>query len=188
MKNKLLSSIVLGSLGMALSGTASAANIEKAIEGRQGLMQVYAFYMSVVGDMAKGKAEYNAESAKNAAANLLAAASMKNGPMWPQGSGNDHPEFGAKTNALPEIWTTYPEIGQKGANLIEALETFQQVAGSDLEGMKKGLGPVGKACKGCHEDFRAEKVKTYQEGKIQTYQQVTTHCSPKNLNGIGNPR
>lgn len=157
MKNKVLKRVVLASLGISIAGTASAANVEKAIEGRQGLMQVYAFYMSVVGDMAKGKAQYNAESAKHAANNLLAAASMKNGPMWPEGSGNNHPDLGSKTNALPEIWSTYPEIGQKGANLIEALEEFQPVAGAGLDAMREGLGPVGKACKGCHEDFRAEK-------------------------------
>lgn len=157
MKKSVMKKIMLAGMGLAIAGGASAANIEKAIEGRQGLMQVYAFYVSVVGDMAKGNSEYNAEAAKNAADNLLAAASMKNGPMWPADSGNDNLELGEMTNALPEIWSTYPEIGQKGANLIEALEEFQQVAGTGLDGLRTGLGPVGKACKGCHEDFRAEK-------------------------------
>ena len=157
MRKLTLKLMVLSSLGMAIAGTAVAANVEKAIEGRQGLMQVYAFNISVVGDMAKGKEEYNAESAQNAADNLLAAASMKNGPMWPKDSGNDNLEFGELTDALPEIWTTYPEIGQRGADLISALEEFGEVAGTGLGGMKKGLGAVGKACKACHEDFRAEK-------------------------------
>lgn len=157
MKKQTLKLMILSGLGMVIAGTAVAANMEKAIEGRQGLMQVYSFNISVVGDMAKGKAEYNAESAQNAADNLLAAASMKNGPMWPKDSGNDNLEFSEMTNALPEIWTTYPEIGQHGANLISALEEFGEVAGTGIDSMKKGLGAVGKACKGCHEDFRAEK-------------------------------
>ena len=157
MKKQSLKLVVLTGLGLALAGTAMAANIENAIKGRQGLMQVYAFNIGMVGDMAKGKSEYNAESAQNAADNLLAAASMKNGPMWPEESGNDNLEFGEMTSALPEIWTTYPEIGQHGANLISALEEFVEVAGTGLDGMKNGLGAVGKACKGCHEDFRAEK-------------------------------
>lgn len=157
MNKRTLKLAVLAGLSMAVAGTAVAANIEKAIKGRQGLMQVYAFNIGLAGDMAKGKSEYNPESALNAAENLLAAARMKNGPMWPKESGNDNLEFGETTNALPEIWTTYPEIGQKGANLISALEEFVEMAGTGLDGMKKGLGPVGKACKGCHEDFRAEK-------------------------------
>lgn len=157
MKKRTLKLAMLAGLSMAVAGTAMAASIEKAIKGRQGLMQVYSFNIGLVGDMAKGKSEYNPETAQNAANNLLAAASMKNGAMWPQESGNDNLEFGETTNALPEIWTTYPEIGQKGANLISALEEFVEMAGTDLDGLKKGLGPVGKACKGCHEDFRAEK-------------------------------
>lgn len=157
MKKQAMKMVVMAALGVTIAGGASAADIEKAIEGRQGLMDVYSFYLSVVGDMAKGNTEYNPEAAQNAADNLLAAASMKNGPMWPEGSGNDNIEFGEMTRALPEIWTTYPEIGQKGAALIEALEEFQQVAGTGLENLQTGMGPVGKACKGCHEEFRAEK-------------------------------
>ena len=149
---------MLLSVGILLSGSAAAAtNVENAIKGRQGLMQLYAFNVGLVGAMAKGKAEYNPETAQNAADNLLSAATMKNGPMWPKGSSIDNMEFGDTTRALPEIWTTYPEIGARGADLISALEEFVQVAGTGLDSLKAGLGAVGKGCKGCHEDFRAEK-------------------------------
>lgn len=144
-------------IGMLVTGSATAANIEKAIEARQGLMQVYSFNLSLVGDMAKGKTEYNPETAQNAANNLLAVAQMKNGAMWPKDSGTDNLEFGEMTRALPEIWTTYPEIGQRGADLISALEEFVQVAGKDSASMSAGLKAVGKGCKGCHKDFRAEE-------------------------------
>lgn len=155
---KLQSYTMLLGVSLLLAGTAVAAtNIENAIKGRQGLMQVYAFNVGLVGAMAKGKAEYNPETAQNAANNLLAAATMKNGPMWPKGSSTDNMEFGDTTRALPEIWTTYPEVGQRGADLISALEEFVQVAGQGPDSMKAGLGAVGKGCKGCHEDFRAEK-------------------------------
>ncbi len=148
---------MLTGAGLLWAGNTAAADIEKAIKGRQGLMQVYAFNLSLVGDMAKGKVDYNAETAQNAANNLLAVATMKNGAMWPEGSGTDHPEFGENTRALPEIWTTYPEIGQRGADLVSALEEFVKVAGKDLQSMGEGLKAVGKGCKSCHEEFRAEK-------------------------------
>lgn len=157
MKNNLRTITVLLGVSAVLAGTASAANIENAIKARQGLMQVYAFNIGLTGAMAKGKAPYNAEIAQNAADNLLAAATMKNGPMWPKGSDTDNLEFGDTTRALPEIWTTYPEVGQRGADLISALEEFVQVAGNGADSMKAGLGAVGKGCKGCHEDFRAEE-------------------------------
>lgn len=158
LKLQLRSFTMLLCAGILVSGSAVAATqIEKAIKGRQGLMQIYAFNIGLVGAMAKGKMDYNAQTAQNAADNLLAAAKMKNGPMWPKGSGNDNMEFGETTRALPEIWSTYPEVGNRGADLISALEEFVQVAGKGPDSMKAGLGAVGKGCKGCHEDFRAEK-------------------------------
>jgi len=150
----LVSAVAL--VGVLVSGFALAADAEKAVKARQGLMQIYAFNMSIVGGMAKGAIEYNAQSASAAAENLLALASMKNGAMWPAGSGNDNLELADKTRALPEIWTTYPEIGQKGADMISALEEFVTVAGSGLDGLRGGLKAVGDSCKGCHQDFRAE--------------------------------
>lgn len=157
MKYRALNIAMLLSACLLVTTNASAVGVEKAIKGRQALMQIYAFNLGLVGAMAKGKAQYSSETAQNAADNLLAAATMKNGAMWPKGSDTDNLEFGEDTRALPEIWTTYPEIGQRGADLISALEEFVQVAGKDLDSMKKGLGSVGKGCKGCHKDFRAEK-------------------------------
>ena len=139
------------------AGLAQAQNVEKAIKARKGLMQVYAFNLGIVGAMAKGKTEYNAEMAQNAADNMLAIAKMKNGPMWPQGSGNDHIEFGEMTRALPEIWSTYPAIADKGKDMAAALTAFSAAAGNGLDSLRGAMGDVGDGCKGCHKDFRAKK-------------------------------
>ena len=77
--------------------------------------------------------------------------------MWPAGSGNDNAALKGKTRALPEIWSTYPKVAEKSADLTAALEAFVKVAGTDLDSMKGAIGSVGKGCKGCHEDFRAEE-------------------------------
>lgn len=154
---KLKTFMMLLTAGMFISQSAAAIKTEEVLKARQGLMRIYAFNLALVGDMAKGKTPYNPETAQIAADNLLAAASMKNGAMWPQGSGVDNPEFGDKTRALPEIWSTYPEIGERGAALIDALENFVEVAGQGPDPMRTSMKQVGKACKGCHQDFRAEK-------------------------------
>ena len=64
-----------------------AGEFDKAIKARKALMQVYAWNIGMLGAMAKGKMPYDADQAQAAANNLLAAVSMKNGPMWPKGSG-----------------------------------------------------------------------------------------------------
>ena len=145
-------------VAMAAPLTASADGhleaMEKAVKARKGLFQVYAFNLGQLGAMAKGKVEFNAEAAQNAADNLLAAASMKGGAMWPQGSDNTGPMKG-KTRALPEAWTTWPAIGKKSDALKAAAIELQANAGS-LEGIQANIGNVGAACKGCHEKYRAE--------------------------------
>jgi len=104
---------------------------DKAIKGRQAVFQVYSYNMGLMSAMAKGKMEYNAEIASDAAANLLAAATMKNGTMWPAGSDNTNPE-NATTRALPAIWETYPEINEHGKKLVAAAEALVPVAGTGL--------------------------------------------------------
>ncbi|MFT7531882.1 MAG: cytochrome c556 [Gammaproteobacteria bacterium] len=157
MKIRMQSALLLLLTGSLFAGAGQAQNIEHAIKARQGLMQNYAFNISLVGAMAKGKAEYNAEVAQNAAENMMAIATMKNGALWPAGSGTDNIEFGDMTRALPENWTTYPASAEKGKKLVAALEEFLKVAGQGLDAMKGGIGDVGNGCKGCHKEFRAKK-------------------------------
>jgi len=116
-------------------------------------MQVYSFNLGMLSAMAKGEQDYDAELAVIAAENLSAAASMNTGPMWPQGSSNEDHE----TRALPEIWSTYPKVAEKGKALTEASAALASVAGDGLDALKGGIGDVGKSCKGCHDDFRAKK-------------------------------
>jgi cytochrome c556 len=139
------------------SGAVIAEEAEKAIEARQSFMQLYSFNLGLVGEMAKGKTEYDAETASNAAQNLLALAKMNTGPMWPQGSSKADAGLEEVTRALPEIWTTYPKVAEKQDALTAALETFATVAGKDLASLRGGMKAVGDGCKACHEDLRAKK-------------------------------
>ncbi len=142
-------------LSAAFATTAIANEaMEKAVKARQGLFQVYAFNLGQLGAMAKGEVEFDAEAAQNAADNLLAATSMKGGAMWPQGSDNTGAMKG-KTRTKPEAWTTWPAIAKKSEDLKTAAATLASNAGS-LDGIRANIGDVGKACKACHEDFRAK--------------------------------
>ena len=74
-----LTVILIASTLFAMTGTSAlAADVEDIIKARQSFMQVYKFNLGLVGNMAKGKTEYNAETAQNAADNLLALSKMKN--------------------------------------------------------------------------------------------------------------
>ena len=74
------------------------------------------------------------------------------GTVFPAGS-----DFG-ETTALPVIW-------EKPAEFAMAIKQFQDAAkgmaaagkSGDMAAVGAALGPLGKSCKNCHENFREKK-------------------------------
>jgi len=129
---------------------------DKAIKARQAMYQLYSFSAGILGGMAKGKIEYNAELAAEMAANLDAAANLGQSAFWPPGSDNSNPD-NARTRALPKIWETFPAITENSDALKKATAALAANAGNGLDALRSSMGDVGKSCKGCHDKYRAEK-------------------------------
>jgi cytochrome c556 len=127
------------------------------INARQSGMTLYAYNLGLLGAMAKGSTPYDAKIATEAAHNLLSVSLMKNSTMWPAGSDIDAPGLANKTRAKNKIWSNFPEVGEKHQTLTENLTNMSLVAGDGVEAIRANIGSVGKACKGCHEQFRQEK-------------------------------
>ena len=143
-------------VGLTLAFAASAAKDpnEKAIKARKAVMTLQSWYAGPLFQMAKGDMEYDAEAATAYAAALNTMASIKGDMMWPPGT--DNGAYADKTRALPEIWSTWPAAGEKAQALSEASAALAEVAGDGLGALRSKIGAVGKACKGCHDDFRAD--------------------------------
>lgn len=129
---------------------------DKSIKARQAMFQLYSYNLGLLSGMAKGKIDYDAAIAVEAATNLDVAANFGQSTFWPAGSDNSNPE-NAKTRALKAIWDTYPAIGEKSEALKEATAVMAQNAGNGLDAVKGAIGDVGAACKACHDDYRAKK-------------------------------
>ena len=99
--------------------------------------------------------EYNAEAAAAAANSLKALMGVDMGRSWAPGTGND--AYPDKTRSLPNIWTTYPEIAEYGKAYAKAVNDLAANAGNGLDALRENVGPLGKSCKGCHDEFRAER-------------------------------
>ena len=143
-------------MAVFVSGTTFSADVEDIIEARQSFMRVYAFNLGIVGAMAKGKTEYNQELASSAAQNLVALSKMENSAMWPEGSSKAAEGLSDKTDALEEMWTTWPEVKNRHEEAAKAIEAFAMLAAKDLESLRGGMKDLGAGCKGCHKDFRAK--------------------------------
>ena len=98
-------------------------------------------------------------SAPDVAAIRTAAAAIADGagksPGWfPPGTG---PDIG-KTRAKAEIWQKPDDFAAKDKTFQEAANAVKAAADSgDLNAIKAQAGELGKACKACHDPYRAEE-------------------------------
>lgn len=143
---------VLASLAFA-DGHAKGA-FENEIKVRNAQMTLYSFNLGILGAMAKGEMDYDAELAAASASNIVSASKLSMMAAWPQGSDNASVDG---TRALPAAWEKWPDIATKGQEFTAAAEKLAAVAGTDLDGLRSAIGDVGKACGACHKPYRAPK-------------------------------
>lgn len=155
----MLNKIILAAAGMAIAATAVFAENHRgpharAIDARQAHMKLYAFNLGVLGRMAKGEADYDAEAAGFAAANLVALTKMNQANFWPQGSDT---ESAKGTRALPKIWQDFPGVMSKNNDMAAAAEAMNASAGAGLDKLQASMGALGGTCGACHKAYRQPK-------------------------------
>ena len=146
----LLTATIAG--GIALTTAAQAQQANPAVAARQGLMQVMSLNLGILGNMARGNTEYDAEAAQAAANNLLLVSQIDQGAFWPLGTDNESIEG---TRALPAIWEDGSQVMSIMADFNAGAEGLAAVAGDGLDAMRAAMGGVGSACGACHDDYRA---------------------------------
>lgn len=145
----LAASLLVLTSGAAFSGGHGG---NAAVKARQAHMQLYQHNLGILGAMAKGEAEYNAETATAAASNLAALTSLSHVGYWPPGTSNA--ELGDETRALPVIWEAGSTAAQHGGELAAAATALAAVAGDGQAALGPAVGEVGKVCGACHKENR----------------------------------
>ena len=153
---KKLPIILASATAVVIAGAAIAGGHggNPAVKARKSHMQLFAFNLGVLGGMAKGEVEYNADSATGAANNLVALAQMSHANYWPQGTSSD--DLPDESRALPALWTNegFGKAVEIGTALSEAAVALAAVAGDGQAALGPALGPVGRQCGACHEAFQ----------------------------------
>jgi len=126
---------------------------EVAIGARQGYMKMVVFNAKPLIGMAKGKLDYDAKLASSLADNLLQLSQMNTARMWPKGSDGD--EY-LDSDALPEIWKDGSEFAKREQAFKDAVAELATAAGAGQSELRAKVGELGKSCKACHDDYRAE--------------------------------
>jgi len=135
----------------AISAQEAEDPFADVVEIRHGLMLQMATDLGVMGDMAKGKTEYDAAAAGKAAANVAAIASVLSMEQFPAGSENGKAE---DSFALPQIWTNTDDFLTKITDLNTAAGAMKTAAGTDLDALKASMGGLAGACSACHKEYR----------------------------------
>lgn len=148
-----LSALVLAGAVASTTFAQDDRAIKAAVDARQAHMKLYAFNIGLLGGMAKGEIDYDAETASAAAGNLAALAKVDQSRYWPEGSSTL--ELGSdETEALPDIWDEGSDIGAKAMDLVEATTAMEAAAGDGLDALRGAIGPVGSSCGDCHKAYR----------------------------------
>jgi len=145
---------LLAALGVVASLPAAAQfqKPEDAIKYRQAAFTVMGNHVGRIGAMAAGKAPFDAKAAADSA-HIVATLSTL--PLTGFGEGTDK---GLPNRAKPEIWKDAAKFKAAGDKMVAEVAKLETAAKSgSLDAIKAAMGGVGGSCKGCHDDFRAEK-------------------------------
>ncbi|MCK0148619.1 cytochrome c [Marivita sp. S6314] len=151
MKRHLTFALAFAALGC---GTAVYAqeDFSAQLKARQGQFRIMAINLGILGGMAKGEIEYNAEAAQAAADTLVAVSMIQQGPMWPEGS-DDMSIDG--TRAQTTIWEENDDFLSKWMDFGTGAAAMQAAAGGGQAALGPAMGQIGGTCKACHDKHRA---------------------------------
>ena len=151
MKRSLLTSALVVALGATASSAFAQAKPEVLVKQRQAAMTLIGKYFGPLGGMAQGKVPYNAQVVQRNAGFLDNLSRMP----W---DGFDASTQSEKSRALPAIWKESDKFKEAASRFEnETAKLYQVSRGGDEAAVKAQIGAVGKACAGCHDDFRQKQ-------------------------------
>lgn len=151
MKFKTLSVAAVALTAALVGATASADTLkfgktEDAVKYRQNALFVMSQHFGSLGAMANGRAEFNADLAKQNGAVLETLATL---PWQAFGAGTE----GGKTK--PEVWKEKAKFDGHAKDFVtEAGKLAAAAKTGDLAQLKAAFGPAAQTCKACHDAFR----------------------------------
>jgi cytochrome c556 len=151
----ILAGLIIG-IAFAILGVSPSISADKPTSG-QDLVEYREKRLKAAGGAMQALGQYdgsNVEIAIAAAKTIddVAGEFLSN---FPEGSGPDGVGI-TKTRAKPEIWSDWAGFQAKAKAFDDAAAILTTAAATnDLDQIKTAMGDVGKACKACHQDYRA---------------------------------
>ncbi len=142
-------SLAPAALAAVVLAAGTAAADEGMITYRQSVMKANGGHIGAVVTILKGQVPFTDDLKVHTQA--LAELAIIAGHVFPEGSGT------GETRALPAIWEK-PDAFKKAYEAYQtAAANLAKTAETDPKAVPAAVGALGKACKGCHDDFQKEK-------------------------------
>lgn len=154
---KSLASLALATCVLATAGHATAQSAEDMIKYRQSGYTFMAWNMGKIkAQVIDGAVEFN-QAQVAAAANVIAAiANSGMGALYAPGT--DQGTGWAPTRLKSNFFSEGDKVREIAVNFVQQANKLQEVAAAgDKAAIATQFGEVGKACKACHDNYRAEK-------------------------------
>lgn len=147
-----LTSIFAAAMTILSSQTIADSKAEEAaIDYRQSTFKMVKWHMGPMAGMVKGNIDYNA-AAFSEHANAMASLSH----LAPNGFSVK--SLADNSRAKAAIWENKADFDKKLVDFKNAATALATAAESnDLATIKPAFGELGKSCKSCHTDYRADK-------------------------------
>ena len=133
-------------LATVVTTTAAFASDDPILTRRK-LMQANGGAAAAAVGMIKGEIPFNAAVAQSALRTFNAVA-YSVGDYFPAGSDK------GDTHASPKIWEDMGGFETALATFQQATDAAREADPKTLDDLKVVMGPIGKACGGCHESYR----------------------------------
>ena len=143
-------------VGLAFAGTSVAQmDVEDQIETRQAAYQFMSWNMGKIkAQTVDEKVEFNPKQIMAAANAIAATANSGLGALFSPDSAMDKAE---DTRLKPEFFEQPEKAREVGGNFVREANKLQEVAASgDKAAIAQQFAAVGKSCKACHDNFRAD--------------------------------
>ncbi len=142
---KFVKAVAIGAVLISGAAYAKGDRTDPNAKARSDLMRIVGKNTGILGDMAGGKAAYDAAAAEAAKAALVEAAGQIETAFKDQGGADPASE------AKPEIWANWEDFLVKAKALGDAAGAMDV---SSAETIGAGMGALGGSCKACHSEFR----------------------------------
>jgi cytochrome c556 len=150
-KKTVVAAGVVFALGAVGGAAIAQVKPETLVKQRQSAMTLIGKYFGPLGGMAQGRVPFDAKVVQRNADYLVSLTQMP----W---DGFDPKTKDTKSNALPEAFTNTGKFKEAADRLQSEVGKLQSVAkGGDEGAIKSQIGAVGKACAGCHDNFRQKQ-------------------------------